>query len=141
MHLGGALQLAPALLKTTTGHVTGTISHGSSAGIGSRAGSRVLATQARIAAVVAVYGVTGTTTTDVVDGGSPAHITFEFFVEAEDGTLAAAVDVASTATARDKGVGTRESRRAREAGPVALRESVVLVSFRLTTFPDPPRPV
>ena len=71
-HLGSALQLAPTLLKTTTGHVTGTISHGSSAGIGSRAGSRVLATQAGIAAVVAVYGVTGTTTSDVVDGGSAA---------------------------------------------------------------------
>lgn len=103
MHLGSTLQLAPTLLKTTTGHVTGTISHRSSAGIRSRAGSRVLATQAGIAAVVTVNGITGTTTTDVVDGGSPAQITLEFFVEAEDGTFAAAVDVAGTATTGDEG--------------------------------------
>lgn len=103
MHLGSTLQLAPTLLKTTTGHITGTIRHRSSTGIGSRAGSRILATQAGIAAVIAVNGVTGTTTTDVVDGGSAAQITLEFFVEAEDGTFAAAVDVAGTATAGDEG--------------------------------------
>lgn len=103
MHLGSALQLAPTFLKTTAGHVTGTISHGSSAGIGSRAGSRVLATQAGVAAVVTVHGVSGTATSDVVDGGSLAQITFEFFVEAEDGTFGAAVDVAGTTAAGDEG--------------------------------------
>lgn len=38
----------------------------------------------------------------MVDGGSLAQVTLELFVEAEDGALAAAVDVASTATAGDK---------------------------------------
>lgn len=103
MHLGSTLQLAPTLLETTTGNVTGTISHGTSTGIGSCAGGRVLATEAGIAAVVAVHGVTGTTTSYVVDGGCLAQITFEFFVEAEDGTFAAAVDVAGTTAAGDEG--------------------------------------
>lgn len=41
----------------------------------------------------------------MVDGGSTAEITLKLFVEAKDGALAAAVDVAGTATARLEGAG------------------------------------
>lgn len=37
--------------------------------------------------------------------------------------------------------GVRESSRVSEAGPDAVRESVVLVFLRLITLPEPPRPV
>jgi len=103
MHLGSTLQLAPTLLQPTTGHIPRAISHGATAGVGGRAGGGVLATQTGCAVVVAVHGVAGTTTADVVDGGGLAQITFEFFIEAEDGTLAAAVDVAGSAAAGDEG--------------------------------------
>lgn len=106
IHLGSgsrALQLAPTLLETAASHIPSTVCDGTRTGIGGRAGGGVLATQTDgIAVVVAIHGVSGTAAADVVDGSSSAHITLEFFVKTEDRTLAAAVDVASTATAGDE---------------------------------------
>lgn len=39
------------------------------------------------------------------------------------------------------GAGRRESKRVTEAGPVAVRESVVFVFLRFMTLPAPPRAV
>src|SRR4051812_37588738 len=103
MHLGSALELAPALLQTTTSHIASTISDRSGTGVGSCAGSRVLAAQARAARVVAEHGVTSTAAAHVVDGGGAAQVAFELFVEAEDGSLAAAVDVTGTSAASHEG--------------------------------------
>jgi hypothetical protein len=103
VHLGSALQFPPTLFKTAASHVTGTVGDRAGAGIRSRAGGRVLAAQAGLTAVVAVHGVSGTTTADVIDGGDATEITLELFVEAEDGALAAAVDVACAAAAGDEG--------------------------------------
>lgn len=98
-HLGSAFELAPSLLQATTGHITGTTGHGVGTGICRRAGGRVLATQTSAARVVAVHGIPGTAAADVVDGGGAAHIPFELFVETEDSSFTAAVDVAGTTTA------------------------------------------
>lgn len=123
MHLGGTLELAPALLQATAGHVTSAVCDGAGAGVGGRAGGGVLAAQAGTAGVVAVHGVTGTATADVVDGGGAAHVTLELFVEAEDGALAAAVDVAGAATTRhesSRGSGVEAGQRGRTGGSAGL---------------------
>lgn len=98
--LGGALELAPALLQATAGHVAGTVCHraGTAGGVGA-AGGVLAAEGAGIAGVVAVDHVAGATTADVVDRGSTAEVAFELLVKAEDGALAAAVDVAGAAAA------------------------------------------
>lgn len=103
MHLGSALELAPTLLESTASHVTSTVSNRASAGVGSRARSRVLAAEAGAAAVVTEHGVTGTATADVVDGGSAAQVALKLLVETEDGALAAVVDVAGASAACHEG--------------------------------------
>ena len=115
--LSGTLELAPALLQTTAGHVASAVCHGAGTGVGGRAGGGVLAAQAGAAGVVAVHGVSGTAAADVVDGGGAAHVPLELFVEAEDGALTAAVDVAGTAATRGEccwgsRIQTSEGRRA-----------------------------
>lgn len=106
--LGSTLELAPALLQTTAGHIASAVCDGTGTGIGGSAGSGVLATQTGAAGVVAVHGVSGTAAADVVDGGGTAHVSLELFVEAEDGALTAAVDIAGTSAARSESCwGTR----------------------------------
>lgn len=96
----GSLETTPALLEAAAGHVASPVCHGAGAGIRGRAGGGVLASQTGgDAAVIAVHGVAGSAAADVVDGGGLAHVPFELFVEAEDGALTAAVDVAGTAAA------------------------------------------
>jgi hypothetical protein len=127
--LGSTLELAPALLETTAGHVASTVSDGTSAGIGGRAGGRVLATQTGAAGVVTEGCVSGTATADVVDGGSTAQITLELFVEAEDGALTAAVDVAGSTTAGDEGcwcTGVEASQRSRTSRSARIGDLGVL---------------
>jgi len=105
VHLCGALELAPSLLQASAGHVASAVGHGSGAAVGSSAGSGVLAAEAVVAAgvVAATDHVTGTTTTDVVNGGGAAEVALKLLVEAEDGALRAGVDVAGTTTARGEG--------------------------------------
>lgn len=102
MHLGGTLKLAPSLLETPAGHVASTISNGAGAAVGGGTASRVLAGQAG-ASVVAIHHVAGATAADVVDWGGTAKVALEFFVEAKDGALAGAVDVAGTTAAGSEG--------------------------------------
>jgi hypothetical protein len=102
MHLGGTLDLAPTLLETTAGHIASTVSHGAGAAVGGGTAGGVLAAEAA-AGVVAVHHVAGAATADVVNGGGTAEVALEFLVEAEDGALAGAVNVAGTAAAGGEG--------------------------------------
>lgn len=102
-HLSRTLQLAPSLLQVA-GYVTSPVSYRTRAAICRCAGRRVLAAETAIAAgVVAVDHVACTAPADVVDRCSAAEITFEFFIEAEDGALAGAVDIAGAASAGGEG--------------------------------------
>lgn len=104
--LGATLELAPALFEATASHVASTIGHGTSAAGGVGACRRVLAGQAAVGSVVAVDHVASASTADVIDGGSAAQVPLKFFVEAEDGAFAAAVDVTGTTAAGSVGRGT-----------------------------------
>lgn len=102
LQLSSTLQLAPTLLEATAGHVASTIGNGSGTAGGVGASRGVLATQAAIAGVVPIHHVAGTATTDVVNWCGAAKIALEFFIEAEHGAFAGAVDVAGATTARGK---------------------------------------
>lgn len=106
--LGGALELAPALLEATAGHVAGAVCHGTRAAGGVGATDGVFAAEAAAAGVVAVHHVACATATNVVDRGGTAQVALELLVKAEHGAFAAAVNVAGTAAAGGKGSrGTR----------------------------------
>lgn len=99
MQLGGTLELAPSLLETTAGHVASAVSNGAGAAVGGGTTARVLAAEAEAAGVVAMHHVTGATAADMVDGGGAAEVALEFLVEAEDGALAGAVNIAGATAA------------------------------------------
>lgn len=115
---GGALELAPAPLQATAGHVAGTVCHraGATGGVGAPGGVFAAETAAA-AGVVAEHHVACAAATNVVDGGGAAEVSFELLVEAEHRAFAAAVDVAGTAAAGGEGsrgarVKTSQRRRA-----------------------------
>lgn len=58
-----------------------------------------------VVARVPVDHVACTTAADVIDGSGTTQLTLEFLVEAEDGTLAAAVDVACATASRLESAG------------------------------------
>lgn len=94
---------APGALEAVASLLLGTVGQGLVAG---RAGGRVLALEAVL--VGARDHVAGATAANVDDGGNgllATHLALELLVEAEDGALAAAVHVASTAAAGLEGGG------------------------------------
>lgn len=91
--LSHSLQLPPPLLQALQGLVAG---RARAAG-GAIAADRELATEGAV--VVAKDHVAGASAADVVDGSGATEVALELLVEAEDGALAGAVDVAGAATA------------------------------------------
>lgn len=98
--LGHAPELAPALIQTSES----TLARGARATAGAVAAGGELSRQAA-GRVVAEDHVAGTAAADVVDGRSAAELTLQLLVEAEDGALAATVDIPGAAPARLEGAG------------------------------------
>jgi len=104
--LGHALagELAPALFEAPQGLASGRLC----AGRAPRGGLAVEAVGVAVpggAAVPGVDHVAGASPADMVDGGDAAHLALELLVEAEDGALAGAVDVAGAAAAGGESAG------------------------------------